>query len=86
MSGVRYEITAPEERGDGIVAGVPFTAGRAVVDDPSPGALLYFRRHGYTVSPSAEAFPAGFVANESSTTPDKSGPRPRGKQRNSKEE
>ncbi|QKW08045.1 hypothetical protein HUT18_18330 [Streptomyces sp. NA04227] len=44
-----YEITAPDQV-EGIVAGVAFTAGRAVVDEPAAGALLYFRRHAFTVA------------------------------------
>ncbi|WP_371677916.1 hypothetical protein [Streptomyces sp. NBC_01276] len=46
----RYEITAPHE-GDEHVAGVTFTAGRATATDPNEGALLYFRRHGYSLEP-----------------------------------
>ncbi|RLU85881.1 hypothetical protein CTZ27_26300 [Streptomyces griseocarneus] len=44
-----YEITAPDGAGDDEVAGIRFTDGRAQVADPNEGALLYFRRHGYTV-------------------------------------
>ncbi|MFM9368143.1 hypothetical protein [Streptomyces sp. Da 82-17] len=77
---VRYEITAPTTGHTGLVAGVPFVAGRAVVDDPPPGALLYFRRHGYTINPDGERVPAGFVANGPSTPPKPARPRskPRG--------
>ncbi|MGY4990907.1 hypothetical protein [Streptomyces nigrescens] len=86
MSWLRYEITAPDGR-EGIVAGVAFTAGRAVAEDPSPGALLYFRRHGYTVTrPDVpDSLPIGFAASENAA-PAKPAPRPRGKQRSSKEE
>lgn len=83
---MRYEITAPDGRA-GMVAGIAFTTGRAVAEDPPPGALLYFRRHGYTVTPAddPERFPARFVANESSA-PAKPAPRSRGKQHTGKEE
>ncbi|MFD7236455.1 hypothetical protein ACFWAT_14255 [Streptomyces syringium] len=47
----RYEITAPGGGYDEEIAGVRFTGGRATAEDPAPGALLYFRRHGYTVAP-----------------------------------
>lgn len=46
---VRYEITAPDQT-EGTVAGIAFTAGRALADSPSAGALLYFRRHQFTVT------------------------------------
>ncbi|WP_406321045.1 hypothetical protein [Streptomyces sp. NBC_00519] len=59
-------------------------AGRAVVDDPPAGALLYFRRHGYTITPDhADHVPAGFVANGPSAPP--KSPRPRSKQRTDKD-
>lgn len=45
----RYEITAPGGGYDEDVAGIAFTGGRAIASDPDEGALLYFRRHGYTV-------------------------------------
>ncbi|MFD9813716.1 hypothetical protein [Streptomyces sp. NPDC059080] len=48
---MRYEITAPTTGDTGLIAGVAFTAGRAVVDDPPPGAVEYFRRHGYRITP-----------------------------------
>ncbi|ARF55998.1 MULTISPECIES: hypothetical protein [Actinomycetes] len=80
---MRYEITAPCGR-EGIVAGVAFTAGRALVEDPPAGALLYFRRHGYTVTPldvpEPESVPIGFAA-DSDPAPAKPAPRARGKQR-----
>lgn len=45
-----YEITAPGGGYDEEIAGVHFTGGRATAEALSPGALLYFRRHGYTVT------------------------------------
>ncbi|MFC8095368.1 hypothetical protein [Streptomyces sp. NPDC057301] len=78
---MRYEITSPTPGHTGLIAGVPFVAGRALVDDPPAGALLYFRRHSFTIAPEgAEPFPAGFVANET-----KPAPRPRSKQRAGKD-
>jgi hypothetical protein len=46
---VQYEITAPNQGHTGIIAGVAFIAGRAIVEDPPPGAVEYFRRHGYRI-------------------------------------
>lgn len=62
----RYEITTPEPRWTGEVAGVAFAHGRAEVDsDATPARVLaYFRRKGYgvvqldappTAEPEAEA-------------------------------
>ncbi|MEU3710492.1 hypothetical protein [Streptomyces catenulae] len=48
---MRYEITAPASGDTGLVAGVAFTAGHALVADPPPGAVEYFRRHGYRITP-----------------------------------
>lgn len=50
---MRYEITAPERTYSGAVAGVQFSAGRAVLDTGWPkaaAALSYFRRRGYGVT------------------------------------
>ncbi|MFE7634464.1 hypothetical protein ACFU7Z_10625 [Kitasatospora sp. NPDC057518] len=44
-----YAITSPDGDHDETIAGVHFTAGRATADQLSPGALLYFRRHGYEI-------------------------------------
>ncbi|SOB83141.1 hypothetical protein [Streptomyces sp. 1331.2] len=44
-----YAITSPDGDHDETIAGLHFTAGRATADELSAGALLYFRRHGYTV-------------------------------------
>ncbi|MFF4701251.1 hypothetical protein [Streptomyces chattanoogensis] len=61
---MRYEITAPTTGYSGLIAGVAFTAGRALVDDPPPGAVEYFRRHGYTFAPlDAEPLTVGFTAD-----------------------
>ncbi len=43
-----HRITTPVPGFSGNVAGVDFAGGVAEVD-PSPGALAYFRRHGYGV-------------------------------------
>ncbi|MEV0115543.1 hypothetical protein AB0H77_20245 [Streptomyces sp. NPDC050844] len=79
MTEVRYEITAPNGR-EGVVAGIAFIAGRAVAEDPSPGALLYFRRHGYTLAPLDGPAPltVGFTTDPPSAKP---APRSRSKQR-----
>ncbi|WKX70043.1 hypothetical protein [Streptomyces sp. XD-27] len=83
---MRYEITAPSGR-EGTVAGIAFTAGRAVVEDPAAGVLLYFRRHGFTVSrlDAPEPPPIGFTADPPAA-PDKPVARARGKQRSSAKE
>ena len=48
----RYEITTPEPRWTGEVAGVAFAHGRAEVPDSTPARVLsYFRRKGYGVTP-----------------------------------
>ncbi|MGW2541085.1 hypothetical protein ACWC5I_09460 [Kitasatospora sp. NPDC001574] len=43
-----YAITSPYGDDDP-VAGVPFAAGRATVDELGAGARLYFLRHGYEI-------------------------------------
>jgi hypothetical protein len=48
---MRYQITAPTTGHTGLIAGVRFTAGHAEAIHPPPGALEYFRRRGYTVTP-----------------------------------
>ncbi|GCD94069.1 hypothetical protein [Embleya hyalina] len=50
-----YEISAPVSDFAGSVAGLNFTAGRAVAVDLGPSALAYFRRHGYTVATDDQA-------------------------------
>lgn len=81
---MQYEITSPTPGHTGLIANVPFVAGRALVDDPPAGALLYFRRHGFTITPDdAEHVPAGFVANGPSTPP--KSPRPRSNPRSGKD-
>lgn len=44
-----YRVTAPVAGYTGTVAGVDLVDGQAVTSDP--GAVAYFRRHGYTVEP-----------------------------------
>ncbi|MEU0084898.1 hypothetical protein [Streptomyces sp. NPDC006274] len=54
---MRYRITAPEARFNGESVGVSFNRGTGFVEDtdkPGRAALEYFRRHGYSVSPSPE--------------------------------
>lgn len=58
---MQYLVTAPTPEYTGLVAGVAFAAGRATVDDSSPGvrrALGYFRRRGYRVEPAPVAVSA----------------------------
>lgn len=80
-----YQVTTPVREFNGCVAGVWFVNGEATTDNE--GAVAYFQRHGYTVTPLDDParVPAGFVANEKSA-PAKPAPRPRSKQRDSKEE
>ncbi|MDT0346763.1 hypothetical protein [Streptomyces litchfieldiae] len=56
---MRYRITSPTPGARGRVAGVAFTDGRATIDDPPAGALLYFRRRGYTVEQLDDTGPPG---------------------------
>ncbi|MET9253754.1 hypothetical protein [Streptomyces sp. NPDC003717] len=44
-----YKVTTPVREFNGQVGGVWFTDGEATTD--SEGAVAYFRRHGYTVTP-----------------------------------
>jgi hypothetical protein len=46
----RYEITTPEPRWTGEVAGVAFAHGRAEATDPPARVIAYFIRKGYGVS------------------------------------
>ncbi|MFJ5883465.1 hypothetical protein [Kitasatospora cineracea] len=64
---MRYAITAPHD-GAETTAGVTFTDGHATATDPGPGALLYFRRHGYDV----ELLDEDPVEDEQPTGPGKS--------------
>jgi hypothetical protein len=48
-------IVAPVEGYTGLVVGVPFVGGAATTSDP--GALAYFRRHGYQVDTGAASAP-----------------------------
>ncbi|MCX4824242.1 hypothetical protein OG883_31175 [Streptomyces sp. NBC_01142] len=76
---VRYAITAPDEGRAGRLLGADFTDGRAPLDDPPPGVLLWFRRHGFTVeaddgpppatpnAPNAPPEPAGRSRSRSKT-------------------
>lgn len=51
------KITAPVKGYNGIVAGVHFSNGTAETDNP--GALAYFRRHGYGVASQTPAAAGG---------------------------
>lgn len=52
---MRYRIQTPVHRFDGVVAGVQFRNGTAVIDDATQGpALAYFRRRHYGVAPEVE--------------------------------
>ncbi|MEU3917112.1 hypothetical protein [Streptomyces sp. NPDC029004] len=76
---VRYAITAPDKERGGHLLGADFTNGRATLDDPPPGVLLWFRRHGFTVeqdngpppatapTPNAPPKPAGRSRSRSKT-------------------
>ncbi|MFJ9892716.1 hypothetical protein ACIQPR_05220 [Streptomyces sp. NPDC091280] len=44
-----YQVTTPVKEFNGQVAGVWFVNGEATTD--SEGAVAYFRRHGYNVTP-----------------------------------
>ncbi|WKU45974.1 hypothetical protein Q3V23_18980 [Streptomyces sp. VNUA116] len=77
----RYEITAPEGGYNDEVAGVIFTAGRASVSEPAAGALLYFRRHGYTIEALDDPLPAAHQ-----DAPDGPPARPAGRSRSRRKE
>ncbi|MFD4659337.1 hypothetical protein ACFWP2_27330 [Kitasatospora sp. NPDC058444] len=64
-----YAITSPDGDHDETIAGVHFTAGRATADELSPGALLYFRRHGYDVEQLDDADEQGPTGNDPSAPP-----------------
>jgi len=69
-----YRITAPVAGFTGAVAGMDFARGVAE-GDPSPGALAYFRRHGYSVEeiaagPAVEEDPAGRLPARSASKAD----------------
>ncbi len=46
---MHYEISTPYPGHTGLIAGVPFIAGRASVDDPPTEAIEYFRCHGFRI-------------------------------------
>ncbi|WP_043257977.1 hypothetical protein [Streptomyces prunicolor] len=78
-----YEVTTPVAEFNGCVAGVWFVDGEATTD--SEGAVAYFRRHGYTVTPvddkSADGEPPGDPGTTSADGPQATKPagRPRSK-------
>ncbi|MFF5495762.1 hypothetical protein [Streptomyces aquilus] len=73
---VRYEVTAPEGERGGQLLGAHFRDGRATLDDPSPGVLLWFRRHGFTVD-QVDDGPPPDTAPPASNAPPKSAGRSR---------
>lgn len=50
-------VSAPVEGFTGVVAGVPFADGRAVVAQDNRAALSYFRQAGYRIEAAAEPSP-----------------------------
>ncbi|MGW8876382.1 hypothetical protein [Streptomyces mirabilis] len=79
-----YQVTTPVVEFNGQVAGVWFVNGEATTD--SEGAVAYFRRHGYDVTPlDAEQDDDGPPGDPGTTSPD--GPqttKPAGRSRTAK--
>ncbi|MGC9536576.1 hypothetical protein [Streptomyces sp. UG1] len=80
-----FEITAPEEGRGGQLLGAHFRDGRATLDDPSPGVLLWFRRHGFTVDQVDDDGPPPPTAPPAPNAPPKPAGRSRSRSKTAKE-
>ncbi len=63
-----FTVRTPVEGYSGVIAGVVFDAGRAVVDGGQTSALRYFRDAGYHVEANGPAKPAPATASSDTYT------------------